>query len=480
MAGIKISALPALPSAAGTDLYATVQGGVTYKGTVSQLATFFNSNLTYLPLAGGTMLGDINMGGFKATNAAEPTAAQDYATKHYVDTTALNGTTVYAASAASLGTVTQSGAGVGATLTNAGVQATFALDGVNPPVGSNVLIKNTAAGMTAANEGIYTVTSVGSGATNWVLTRATSYDTPTEINNTGLIVIQNGSTLAGTAWYNAATIVTVDTTNFSYSQFGNIIFPVSVSQGGTGATTFTAYGVLTGGTTATGALQSVTPGASGTILRSGGASALPAWSTTTYPATNAINTLLYASSANVMSALATANSSVLVTDSSGVPSLSSTLPAFTTSSITFNPTTGGIVGTTTNDNVAALKVGEYVTATSVGSPVSITTDTAKTVTSISLTAGDWDIGGMVGFIAAASTIIATGVGGASLTDNTLPAQDQYFVFYPPNTVALVPSAHIPTRRISIAATTTIYLVAQATFSVSTCTAYGMLWGRRRR
>lgn len=186
-----------------------------------------------------TMTGDIAMGSNYITGLHDPSAAQDAATKNYVDQTSLNGTSVYAASAATLGTVTQSGSGVGATLTNAGTQATFELDGVNPPVGSNVLIKNTATGMTAANEGIYTVSNAGSGATNWVLTRATSYDTPTEINNTGLIVIQNGSTLAGQAWYNTATIVAVDTTSFNFARFGQAKEFSVVTQ------TFTSSGTYT-------------------------------------------------------------------------------------------------------------------------------------------------------------------------------------------------------------------------------------------
>lgn len=213
----------------------------------------------------------------------DPILTQGVATKNYVDKTALNGTSVYAASAATLGTVTQSGAGVGATLTNAGVQATFALDGVNPPVGVNVLIKDTAVGMTAANEGIYTVTDVGSGASNWVLTRATSYDTETEINNTGLILVQNGATLAGTAWYNAATIVTVDTTNFNYNQFGNITFPITLANGGTSASLVASNGGVFYSTATEGAILSGTATA-GQIIRSGASSA-PSWSTATYPDT---------------------------------------------------------------------------------------------------------------------------------------------------------------------------------------------------
>src|SRR6267142_1729105 len=87
----------------------------------------------YLAKAGGTMTGAINMGSHQINSVTDPTLAQDAATKNYVDQTALNGTSVYAATAANL-TVTQSGAGVGATLTNAGAQATFSIDGTTPPV----------------------------------------------------------------------------------------------------------------------------------------------------------------------------------------------------------------------------------------------------------------------------------------------------------------------------------------------------------
>lgn len=233
-------AIPLAVTKGGTGLTTTTINQILYSSALNTIAGLATNNSSVLVTSAGGVPSLSTVIPSGVTMANDPTTSLGIATKQYVDQTALNGTSVYAASAASLGAVAQSGAGVGATLTNAGAQATFALDGVNPPVGSNVLIKNTAAGMTAANEGIYTVTSVGSGASNWILTRATSYDTTTEINNTGLIVIQNGSTLAATAWYNAATIVTVDTTNFSYSQFGAAkTFSTKVTTFTTGTNTFT-------------------------------------------------------------------------------------------------------------------------------------------------------------------------------------------------------------------------------------------------
>lgn len=62
-----------------------------------------------------------------------------------------------------------------------------------------------------------------------------------------------------------------------------------------------------------------TAAGTGTLLRADGTN----WTvtTSTYPATNAVSTLLYASAANVMGALATANNGMLVTSNTGIPSI---------------------------------------------------------------------------------------------------------------------------------------------------------------
>ena len=97
------------------------------------------------------------------------------------------------------------------------------------------------------------------------------------------------------------------------------------SRGGLGAAITASNGGIYYSNATTGALLSGTVTAQQLLLS--GASTTPQWSTSTYPLTNAVSTLLYASSANVMAALATANNGVLITSNSGVPSISSTLPS---------------------------------------------------------------------------------------------------------------------------------------------------------
>lgn len=218
-----------------------------------------------------------------------------------------------------------------------------------------------------------------------------------------------------------------------------------------------------------------TVGSTGTILRSNGTS--NAYTTSTFADTYGVSTILYASSANVVTGLATANSGVLVTSAGGVPSISSTLPAFTTSSITFSPTTGGIVGTTTNDNAAAGKVGEFVSSTvALASAVSNTTATDRDVTSISLTAGDWDVWGNVGFsIGGTCTAI---VGWTSSTSATAP--DTSLVARTINPAVGAWDFSVPYARYSLSGTTTIYLSSRAVFSTSTVTSFGGIFARRVR
>lgn len=149
-----------------------------------------------------------------------------------------------------------------------------------------------------------------------------------------------------------------------------------------------------------------------------------------------------------------------------------------------------VQGTTTNDNAAAGIVGEVMTSTvAIGSAVAETTATPVDVTTLALTAGDWEVSGVVNRVLTATTATAYGAA-ISPTANTVPAQaggsgvaadssvTQNAVFgatVTGNYVTIVGPV-----RVSIAATTTIHLVAADTFSAGTIDVFGTLRARRVR
>jgi hypothetical protein len=81
-------------------------------------------------------------------------------------------------------------AGVGATLTNSSTQAALSIDGVTMVADDRVLVKDQS---TAAQNGIYVVTNIGSGSTNWILTRATPEDQPAELSGGSFVFVEEGT-----------------------------------------------------------------------------------------------------------------------------------------------------------------------------------------------------------------------------------------------------------------------------------------------
>jgi hypothetical protein len=148
--------------------------------------------------------------------------------------------------------------------------------------------------------------------------------------------------------------------------------------------------------------------------------------------------------------------------------------------IVLNPDGGAVSlrGTSTNDSASSGFVGEYIESViGSGSAVSLVSGTPKTITSISLTAGDWDVFGLGGYLFTSATMTLMLVG-SSLTDNTVGAESQMQVSQ------ISQSADcrwtIPTYRISVAATTTVYLVAQGNFTGTGLKAFGRISARRMR
>jgi hypothetical protein len=158
--------------------------------------------------------------------------------------------------------------GVGATLTNAGTQVALAIDGVSLSSTNRVLVEGQT---TAAQNGVYTVTTVGSGSTNWVLTRATDANMVNPASPDGLgtgdyFYVQEGLTGAGDSYTltTSPNTMIIGYTALTYTQFSGAITyvggtnidvtgqtisltgTVAATNGGTGTATVTTGDLLYG------------------------------------------------------------------------------------------------------------------------------------------------------------------------------------------------------------------------------------------
>jgi len=164
-----------------------------------------------------------------------------------------------------------------------------------------------------------------------------------------------------------------------------------------------------------------------------------------------------------------------------------TSPTITGGTFTTVAATGQLSGkgTTTNDSAAAGYIGEYVESIlPYASRVTLTTTaTAYNVTSISLTAGDWDVWGIVTQDASASGNISSAYSSISTTSATQATTDsQRKTYWSWNNTAQNEWISMPLRtvRISIASTTTVYLVTTCGFSSTAPIAIGAICARRMR
>lgn len=161
-----------------------------------------------------------------------------------------------------------------------------------------------------------------------------------------------------------------------------------------------------------------------------------------------------------------------------LPQSIATTSDVTFGSVAFSPTTKGIVGTATNNDAAAGYVGQFISSViAAASAVSLTNNIAANVTSISLTAGDWDVYGNVFFISSGSLITAA-LAWSSATSATIPDQSLYNANYLGAGTA-AQGVGIPYKRYSLSGTTTVYLTGLANFT-GTCTACGGIYARRAR
>lgn len=139
-------------------------------------------------------------------------------------------------------------------------------------------------------------------------------------------------------------------------------------------------------------------------------------------------------------------------------------------------------GTDTNDDADAGDIGEVIMASAAeDSVISWTTNTAQNICSISLTPGDWDVQGRIswgGATAGTYTAVAVSEVSANIgSDSTAEGRSIQPFLSQANSYLVMLTGLV---RISLAVTTTIYLVGQIGFTGGTPTAGGTMRARRMR
>jgi len=170
-----------------------------------------NGNLDLTPNGTGTVTVPSNYSGRAGFTS------DSLANKAYVDSVA-NGLDVKAsvkvATTANLGATYVNGAG---TLTNSGSQAAIAIDGVTLGANDRVLVKDQS---TAAQNGFYKVTTVGTNSSNWVLTRTPDADAASELTAGAFTFVEEGTANADNGYVMSTNgAVTLGTTAITFEQF---------------------------------------------------------------------------------------------------------------------------------------------------------------------------------------------------------------------------------------------------------------------
>lgn len=139
-----------------------------------------------------------------------------------------------------------------------------------------------------------------------------------------------------------------------------------------------------------------------------------------------------------------------------------------------------IVGVTNGSNATAGSIGEVVSSVIANaSSVTMNSNAATNLTSISLTAGDWDVWGNINYktVGTSATQLSVWI---STTSATLPDTSLYNSLNLSSSISINTGVDAPYVRINISGTTTVYLSGYLGNSSGNGSANGGIFARRAR
>ncbi|WNC90969.1 hypothetical protein RI103_06355 [Paraburkholderia sp. FT54] len=228
-------------------------------------------------------------------------------------------------------------------------------------------------------------------------------------------------------------------------------------------------------------LLNPTGSAAGQALVSSGSSSAPAWAAIVNSVSGRTGAITLgvadvsgaASTSGSLSQFATTTSAQLagvLSDETGSGSA-----VFNNSPTINTPTINGV---TNGSSAAAGSIGEYPSPTNL-SNVSLTNVTPANCASVALSAGEWDVSGVVAFVPAASTVITAQYVSINTTSATLGSFGSETAILGSISAGSgstqIPS---PTVRLNVSSSSTAYLIGQAAFTTSTLTCSGFIRARR--